>query len=246
MFSVDGGALRRLLKERFGRVAIPPEAWESPQLGLINRSTLHRWCNGTVTPRPDYLFEVAGLLDVDPLVILMPAPDSFRDGFLLFHEAPSLANFGDDAALLATLVGTLRSRPTWPRDDFSRQFFGRNWVRRFVEHDRKTRADYYERFTIRFAEGVGDKVVHFAWKGPRGRSWSPYGFVAVTPASLNLYSYDGSASNCPIDGAVESIAVETWFGSGSASFCLASLHPFEVLVGDDGESSDPTVRFAVD
>lgn len=237
--------MKRLFREKFGQSgSIPSDVWPLSDEAPVNRTTIFRWCKGESIPTPQLFFALVGALNVDPFVLLNPVSGSgFSELYQFLAQAILGANSNKRLRLLFALKAHLGPRDCWPDDNFGEKYYNRKWYRHNEFHDAERAANYYGRLRISVGASVADKVLHFAWRGTPTSTWLPYGFVRSTDSELSLFSYDGRNHKVQLQSGDGEFVVETWFGPGSAHFCIASLDSFAVTTLEDELVHLPTVRF---
>jgi hypothetical protein len=149
------------------------------------------------------------------------------------------ANFGWAAELV-------NPSDIWPPPSFATEYYDRTWfIERFLHDASKT--NFYQKISLLPDRSRFDlpQIWHFAFRNLLLRTppWSPYGFVEIVKESVGLYRFSGTSEHVNVVPDSRGFHVETWFGDGEAEFCIASLHPFQMWLVDQTETSISTVRF---
>lgn len=254
MLTVDADSLTRLMKERLGKMSAIGEAhvlWPI-QSEPVNRATIFRWLRNETVPSPELFYALAGTLDVDPLVLLKPAPaTSFASICQAVGDTLWSRGQPKDLKKWLFLAPLAEGTREWPPQELAVTYFKREWHWREFIHDPAQRSNYYARFEIEVCgptldkNPLRDKVWHFAFRDARRRNWRPYGCIRGTESHLELYGYGGTVDQAPYPESGSKFAVETWFGLGKADFRLACLHDFTVTLTQRADEHLPRVRFNV-
>lgn len=213
----------------------------------IARATLYRWLKRETLPRWSQVLQLAEAADLDPTLLLDFQGQAPMDVVREVAAAVFRGKGHDHADLVEGIIGRyLFSESEWPPDDF---FPGHPWTRHVARHDAAVRQDYWGTFRIRVAgDREGPQSWHFAWRNTVGATrpwfWVPYGIATRFKGEVELEHFNGQRQRQACPGT--EFVVETWFGKGSADFCVASLHPFEMrLLGahEPRPLALPRVRF---
>ena len=137
----------------------------------------------------------------------------------------------------------------WPCDDISSQYFKRSWTVQSFRHTAKCARNFFQKLLLAAPpRACGESQVwHFAFRDqtPNSLLWIPYGFVERTAERIALFHYQarGHSVNLRIRLDATAFVAETWFGSGSADFRVASLHEFKLALSNEADLTTPCVRF---
>jgi hypothetical protein len=88
-------------------------------------------------------------------------------------------------------------------------------------------------------------ILHFAFRhggDSHKMEWKPFGFVRRERERVTLFNDWAITDEAACDGPDDAVCVKTWFGQGSATFRVASLHPFSLSLVKEPPAL-PTVRF---
>lgn len=213
----------------------------------IDRTTLWRWLKGGKLPeRPDQLLELAVALKLDVFALFDLEPATFPT---LCWRIAAIVRTGGWAKFLPSLScieSLVVPAITWPPTELA-QRYGQRWHTASFTHHPEKDCNYYASLRIEPAETFSSgQVWHFAYRDLNGlpRPWLPFGFVGLFANQVELYSFNGRCARAERRQDQASVVVETYFGSGAAEFCIASLHPFKVTVERTVPSLLPTVRFS--
>lgn len=241
---IDGLLLSKLIDSRFplGRDDFIAQ-WDASGNG-VNRSTVWRWTRGQLPKSGEDLLRLSAILDVDPLSLLT------------FDR-------GSKMELIDRLFMSYE-RNQWRRLGFFKEFFGRQkiwppiltatndsertWHRQFFAHDPSKKSNFYAKLSLNGAQpadSLRPQVFHFAFRKTGGLSdhWLGYGYVTRVGSLVQLIQINGHTDSYTEENLSVPICVETFFGPSGAEFCIASLHPFSVAIGQDYSEDSSKVRF---
>lgn len=237
---IDRTLVRRIVEEKFESIDGLLEHWlwlietKARSIGPPrDRSVLYKWLKQGVPSTKEAIFSLAGVLDVDPISIVdlqeILAKSRFQKERVHLHSARKSHLY----PLRDLFVPDSARSDRWPNDHLAIKYFGRPWFVKYFDHDPERIRNVYA--SVRVSSRDDSRIslpetYHFAYrkKGVLDLSWRPYGVVSGSPLGLSLVSESGEWQTSPAKAWNEPLVVETYFGPGAASFCIASLHSFEI------------------
>lgn len=214
---------------------------------LPDRATVYRWMRAATLPKNvEQFLRFAAALDIDPFALIsfpIEHTAEISEKILRIMQStssgPAAIRFADEF---------FGRRISWPPNDRAKEYFGRQWVVKELNHDPNDRANFYARFAIKASMPIRrfePRVYHFAFRHPimfRAR-WLQYGLVLTEHNRVRLHHINGYAAALTRDRNTEITVVETWFGPGPALFKVASLHPFSLRFATSREAGLEAIRF---
>jgi hypothetical protein len=210
-----------------------------------DRATVYRWMQGTLPKNEDLLIRLSVLLDVDPFALLTIVDQDVETALDQMLEIVQRSS--SKPAPLQLLRNFLGRQKEWPPEALAKRHFECCWHIQEFEHDPAVRSNFYAAVELtcdRIVSNRRPQLFHFAYRSPRffaGR-WLQYGIVACRGRAIDLWHINGHAERIEAD-IHEPARVKTWFGPGSITFRVASLHPFLLTRGSDEDDKSPAVVF---
>lgn len=231
--------LMDLVRARHGGVTGLMDAWSGKFESQPDRATFYEWLQADRFPSSHVNFlRLCACLDADPACLVrVEALNGGSVADSLLHK--SLFMVGGRGIRPIDIVGMFGPLKVWPSDAQILDTFGRGWYRHEFNNPGGNAA--YRRLRIRFPDQLRPRVLHFAYRAQRATLWRIYGFVDCEHSHARLFNYTGAADG--LDGPFpDGVPVETYFGEGACSFCVASLHPF-AIEPEDPDPRDRALRF---
>lgn len=243
---LDGELLTRLIVDRGGVMEFLGELIDRSADGdsKINKATVHRWMKGQLPKNPERLMTLAGILDVDPFALL--AGDEEAVSMIAETMLEIVQHENSTPAPLQMLRGFFGRQRQWPPAQLAIEYFGREWHVQEFHHDAEVRKNYYQVVALHGRlEPSRPQVFHFAFQstGRFSARWLEYGFVRRAGDWDTLRHIFGFSQHKRSGGADQPLRVATWFGQGSATFRVASLHQFELALCTEEFSPDQHLEF---
>lgn len=206
-------------------------------------TTVWRWVEGGAAPQTiKQLIDVAARMGTDPVNLFELSQASLLETISAFGAGRPRRGL---LALLARMFApsAVGGWSEWPPYTVVSTASAWPWHKQIVEHDPRTRRDYYARLLLSGTSLSGQEpiVAHIAYRDvrPARSAWHPFGLVRAFDGEVTAFHFAGMV--VPDRWSGGPFVVETWFGRGAAEFQIASIHPLGVeLVA---ESDRPTVRF---
>lgn len=243
MFALNESLVVELVLKKYGKLTMPSH-FGPTGAGGVDRTTLWRSFKKQELPSIAVIFSLAGLLDVDPMAIItikkmhtFPEVFGFFEKYLWAVKKPKQFN------KILKLSEYLASQHEWPSENFSQKYYGRHWIKKTTKHEANGKTNYYGKIEINFKDIYTPKVIHISWRSNTKDQWHTYGAVRIFDQEIDLISYGGDSQNVCISQNHERFIVETWFGSETAEFCVASLHDFDIRQVEIADKSLSTVCF---
>ncbi len=232
--------LHRLIEQRFGSVDELVVEWEERVASGVqrfgharDRSTIYRWIERGLPRKRDDIFGLTGVLDIDPVAILDLSIEYIER--VLPRERRLLQLGQATQSFFAPFWPIFTPGPAWPDNEVAENFYGRTWSAQEFVHDlSETTGDYAAVYLETTAELTFSepRTYHFAYRrlGARDQMWRPYGSVVGFKDKVRLISESGDFQEVLDGRSSECVVVDTYFGTGSAEFRVASIHVFKVHV----------------
>ena len=236
---LNGTLLKTLVADRYPkRVPGLLDAWATSERKVLSnppdRATIYRWMNGQLPRTACDLLSLCSLLDIDPFSILTAKDGSISDAIHWLLSSVQLRQWRQPS--LSFLTDLFGRQQAWPPSSLAEDYYGRPWHIEEFEHDPTKRALYYASIELSAPENRPStpQVFHFAFCNPGvfGERWLQYGFVERYQNTVRLVHINGHTETYEADTLDEPSKVETWFGPGPAVFRVASLHRFDLVVGE--------------
>lgn len=183
-----------------------------------------------VARRTDWqLFALCGLLDVDPLAIIVFERNGY---FSRFAKIRQLVYLGERAlGGLGPLLEMFRPADHWPSNEIATDCFRRSWhAHEFSNADGWRSSEYALVKTVFENRGYqSPHAVHIAYRrlNSPDTMWRYYGTVLAIDGTLELYS-EGGDFQTMAQVKDQEIRFRTYYGGRSVEWRLASLHDFSI------------------
>ena len=243
--------------DTIGGVKTLLEEWQNTygEHDVPDRATVYRWRDGALPKTSINLIRFANLLDVDPFCLLVPNSNSKVDEVIGEVFKSYQLNDAPEPSLqfIADFFGW---NQLWPPPYFEEVRKNKptrrliyKWHEQEFALDAAKQSNYYALIKlIPTQPAVRPQTLHFAFGGKSAlrRRWLHYGFVVRDGTAVKLTHIHGHGhghtGSYEASSATDPTFVETWFGPSSATFRVASRHPFSLEVIDD-DVGKPRVRF---
>lgn len=248
---VDRDRTIALINKKFGNFDKFIADWEEAANRLPDfpsakqRASSYAWMSKGVPVRGNRyaILALSCLLDVDPLCIF----DFEKNGyFSKFTKIRKIIYLGQaQMGAIGPLFELYRPSDIWPSTSLSKKFYRRDWFRDYLSNKDVWETAGDKLVSVKFVENreAYPRAVHISYRRIKSddKMWRYYGTVISLDESLFLYSEGGDFQEMKITDD-DTISFRTFFGARPVEFCVASLHNFELTLGDIGKN-DNTIGF---
>jgi len=211
--------------------------------------TVWRWITGRTSLPIGEILPLAGALDVDPTALFECSAHEFEMLCLSLLQEMAAPDHTELSKSVRWAYDLIAPCMLWPPKRLANRYFQREWHLFDFKHHCTSKQNVFQRILIAAAPRVHlePQVWHFAFKetGALRSIWRPYGVLLRDRGWLRLFHCRGSLFEWEIDPSTETIYVETWFGTGTATFRVASLHQFRAELLEEWDGKDECLRFPV-
>lgn len=237
---IENGKLKALVQERCGGVAGLMNAWHVRYVSAPDRSTFYDWLGKERFSSSFANFlRLCACVDVDPaFLIRSEGKQNYNAADAMLRKA--LGDVGGRGVRPRDVVDIFGPIASWPASPQIIDAYGRDWLRK--EFENPGRNAFYQRLRISFPDKRRPRVLHFAYRVNGSALWRVYGFVEYSSSSARLVNYFGPLKHAG-DAFPDGLLIETYFGEGACSFCVASLHPFTIDLLSAAYPATSALRF---
>lgn len=192
-------------------------------------STLYNWLNGKGPGSADTLFQLAALLDLDPIALFNVTKENLPSAVQQLVQDYLKKKY--TIRSLGFLATFFEPNSGWPPEEPIRYFEPPVWSYEDFLHDPEKEVDTYAAFCLSRNGGEDLRsVYHFAYRRalPGVTAWIPFGLVIRLIQEVFLIHSSGYVEHQTLSDGKDPTIVETWFGHGAAEFRVACVHPFHI------------------